>query len=158
KWKVAVGFGDASPVMVGEKIYVFTRQGDNETTLGLDAASGKELWKDGYAAVPVTGAAAFVGGGHPGPRGTPAVAEGKVCTLGVGGVLSCLDVATGKVVWRKDSMAWPQFFTGMSPLIADGKCIAHLGGPGMGMVVAYDLKSGDEKWKWAGEGPGYSSP
>ena len=42
----------------------------------------------------VTGAAS----GYPGTRGTPAVGEGKVCTLGVGGVLSCLDAATGKVV------------------------------------------------------------
>ncbi len=27
KWKVNVGLGDASPVLVGDKIYVFTRQG-----------------------------------------------------------------------------------------------------------------------------------
>ena len=62
--------GDSSPVLVGNRLYVFTRQGDDEVTLCLDAANGKELWKDKYAAVAVTGAAAFVGGGHPGPRGT----------------------------------------------------------------------------------------
>ena len=28
KWKVTVGLGDASPAMVGNRIYVFTRQGD----------------------------------------------------------------------------------------------------------------------------------
>jgi outer membrane protein assembly factor BamB len=86
------------------------------------------------------------------------VAAGKICTLGVGGVLSCLEVATGKVVWRKDSMAWPQFFTGTSPLVVDGKCVAYLGGPATGALTAYDLASGAEKWKWTGAGAPYGSP
>ena len=154
KWKTTVGLGDASPALVGDKVYVFTRQGEEEVTSCLDAASGTEKWKDKYAAVAVAGPA----GGHPGPRSSPVVAEGKVCTLGVGGVLSCLDAATGKVVWRKDSKAWPDFYTSSSPIIVEGKCIAHLGGRGNGTISAYDLKSGEEKWKWTGEGPSYGSP
>jgi outer membrane protein assembly factor BamB len=154
KWKAAVGLGDASPALVGDRVYVFTRQGDDEVTSCLDAATGKELWKDKYAAVAVTPPADR----HPGPRSSPAVAQGKVCTLGVGGVLSCLDAATGKLVWRKDSQSWPQFFTAYSPIIVDGKCIAHLGGKGSGAITAYDLATGDEKWKWTGEGPSYGSP
>jgi outer membrane protein assembly factor BamB len=154
KWKATVGLGEASPALVGDRIYVFTRQGEEEVISCLDAATGKELWKDKYAAVAVTGAA----GRHPGPRSSPAVAAGKVCTLGVGGVLSCLDAATGKVVWRKDTQAWPRFFTASSPIIVDGMCITHLGGQGNGAITAFDLASGEEKWKWAGEGPSYGSP
>ena len=30
KWKVTVGLGDATPALVGDKLYVFTRQGDEE--------------------------------------------------------------------------------------------------------------------------------
>src|SRR5262249_19707434 len=95
-----------------------------------------------------------------GPRCTPTVADGKVCTLGVGGVLSCLDAGTGKMVWRKDSKVWPMFFTASSPIIVDGKCIAFLGGgrPAKGELTAYDLASGEEKWKWTGEAPAYGSP
>jgi outer membrane protein assembly factor BamB len=154
KWKVTVGLGDAWPVLVGDKIYTFTREGGEEVIRCLDAGSGKEVWKDKYASPAVTGPAS----GHPGPRSTPAVADGKICTLGVAGILSCLDAASGKVVWRKDSKIWPDFFTASSPLILGGNCIAFLGGKGKGEVVAYDLASGEEKWKWNGDGPSYGSP
>ena len=32
------------------------------------------------------------------------------------------------------------------------------GTPGKGELVAYDLATGGEKWKWSGDGPGYGSP
>ena len=154
KWKVPVGLGDASPVLVGDKIYVFTRQGGDEATLCLGAADGNEVWHDKYAAESVSGAA----GRHPGPRSTPAVAEGKVCTLGVGGVLSCLDADKGTVVWRKETKAYPKFYAASSPILVDGKCIAQVGTDGDGAIAAYDLANGDEKWKWPGAGPAYASP
>jgi outer membrane protein assembly factor BamB len=114
------------------------------------------VWKDKYAAQAVSGPAAK----HPGPRSSPAVADGKVITVGVAGVVSCLDAASGKLLWRKDPFpkVTPRFFAAMSPIIVDGKAIAHVGGPGNGAVIAFDLASGDEKWKWAVEGPDYGSP
>jgi len=156
KWKTAVGYGDATPALVGDRLYLFTRQGNDEITLCLNAADGKEIWQEKYAAQAVKGPAAR----HPGPRSSPTVADGKVVTLGVGGVLSCLNADTGKLLWRKDeySKAVPQFFTSMSPIVVDGKCIAHLGGKDKGAVIAYDLETGVQKWIWEGEGPAYSSP
>jgi len=155
KWKAVVGSGDATPALVGDKLYVFTRQGDEETTPCLNAATGDELWKDHYAAKAVTGAA----GRHPGPRSSLAVADGKVVTLGVGGVLSCLDAAAGALVWRKEPyQEVPKFFTSMSPLIVDDMVIAHLGGQGTGAIMAFNLADGEKKWEWAGEGPEYASP
>jgi outer membrane protein assembly factor BamB len=156
QWKTTVGSGDSTPALVGDKLYVFARQGDEEVTLCLSAADGKEVWKDKYAAQAVTGPAAR----HPGPRSSPAVADGKVVTLGAGGVLSCLDAATGKVLWRKDEFpkVVPKFFTAMSPIIVDAVVVAHLGGQGNGAVMAFDLATGDPKWKWAGEAPMYASP
>jgi outer membrane protein assembly factor BamB len=156
KWKTTVGSGDSTPALVGDKLYVFARQGDEEVTLCLSAADGKEVWKDKYAAQAVTGPAAR----HPGPRSSPAVADGKVVTLGACGVLSCLDAATGKVLWRKDEFpkVVPKFFTAMSPIIVDAVVVAHLGGQGNGAVMAFDLATGDAKWKWAGEAPMYASP
>jgi outer membrane protein assembly factor BamB len=156
QWKAPVGAGDSTPALVGDKLYVFTRQGEDEVTLCLDAASGKELWVNKYAAQAVGGPASR----HPGPRSSPVVADGKVVTLGVAGVVSCLDAVSGKLVWRKDPFpkVVPQFFTAMSPIIVDGMAIAHVGGKGNGAIIAFDLATGDEKWQWAGEGPEYASP
>ena len=88
------------------------------------------------------------------------MADGKVVTLGVGGVVSCLDAASGKLLWRKDPMhgTVPMFFTAMSPIIVDGMCVAQLGGRGKGAMIAFDLATGNEKWKWEGDGPAYGSP
>ena len=156
KWKVTVGQGDATPALVGDRIYVFARQGDDEVLLCLDAADGKEIWRDKYAAEPVTGAPAS----HPGPRSSPTVADGKVLTLGVGGVISCVDADKGKVLWRKDPMHGevPRFFTAMSPIVVDDACVAQLGGDDQGTTFAFDLATGNVKWKWEGDGPAYGSP
>src|SRR5262245_62592487 len=44
KWKVDVGLGYASPILVGGRLFMFSRRGANEVLAALDAATGKELW------------------------------------------------------------------------------------------------------------------
>jgi outer membrane protein assembly factor BamB len=159
KWSVAAGNSDATPALVGDKIYDTGRDGANEITRCLELATGKELWKDSIPAPSVTGA----DNGHAGPRSSPAVAGDKVVTFGVGATLSCLDTATGKVLWRKQAAqegyaALPRFHTAASPLIVDGLVITHLGNDTAGAVIAYDLATGNQKWKSAGDGPAYASP
>jgi outer membrane protein assembly factor BamB len=150
KWKVPVGAGDSSPVLVGDKLYVFSRVGGDEVISCLKASNGDVIWQDKYPSQPATSPA---GGIHAGPRSTPAVAEGKVCTLGVRGVLSCLDADKGAVLWRKETKSHPKFFTSSSPLIANGKCIVFTNA-----LTAYDLTNGEQKWSWAGGGSPYGSP
>ncbi|MDH7569934.1 MAG: PQQ-like beta-propeller repeat protein, partial [Armatimonadota bacterium] len=155
-WKVAVGAGDATPALVGDRVYLHTRQNEEEVTLCLNGADGKVLWRDAYPTPAPTGPARA----HAGPRSSPAVAQGKVVTLGVNGVLSCLDAATGKLLWRKDPFPGkvPRFYTASSPLIVENLAVAHLGGPGEGGLMAFDLTTGELKWQWTGEGPDYGSP
>jgi outer membrane protein assembly factor BamB len=156
KWKRTVGWGDATPALVNGRLFVFARQGGEEVIVCLNAGDGTLLWEDRYAAQAVTGPAAS----YRGPRSSPAVAEGKVLTLGVGGILSCLDARTGQKLWRQDPLAGlvPRFFTAMSPMLVNGTCVVHLGGTDQGAVMALDLATGKEKWKWSGEGPAYASP
>ena len=153
QWSVSVGEGVATPALVGNRLYVFSRQNDQEVIRCLDAASGEEIWKDQYAVGDADGAAAR----FPmlGPRSSPAVAEGKVVTLGTRGTLSCLDAESGKVLWRKDDFhAWPRFFVSSSPLILDGLCIAQLGGERDGGIggLRFDFGQGKMEMdrRWAG--------
>jgi outer membrane protein assembly factor BamB len=94
KWKVTVGNGVATPALVGDKLYVFAREGGSEVIRCLNSGDGKELWQEKYDALPAEGPA----GQFPGPRSSPTVVDGKVVTLGVRGVLSCLDEPGSK--WR----------------------------------------------------------
>jgi outer membrane protein assembly factor BamB len=155
KWKVPVGDGVATPALVGDRLYVFSRQEGNEIIRCLEAATGKELWQDKYESAGASGPAS----GFSGPRSSPTVAAGKVVTLGVRGMLSCLDAVTGAKHWRKDDFqAWPNFHPASSPIVVDDLCIAQLGGRENGALVAYDLASGEQKWKWTGDMPAYASP
>jgi outer membrane protein assembly factor BamB len=156
KWQVTVGDGVATPALVGNRLYIFTRQDDKEILRCLDAATGNEIWQKSYEAEGATGPARNFAG----PRSSPTVADGKVVTFGTRGMLRCFDAASGNELWKKDNFpdSYPQFFTSSSPIVVDGLCIAQEGGNRDGGVIAYDLASGDEKWRWMESGPCYGSP
>lgn len=156
KWKVTVGDGVATPALVGDKLFVFTRQDKDEIIRCLEASTGKEIWKDQNEVQGATGPAQR----FPGPRSSPTVADGRVITLGVRGLLNCYDSVSGRKLWTKDDFkgTLPQFFTSCSPIVADGMVVVQLGGERSGAIVAYDLASGAEKWKWTSDGTAYSSP
>jgi outer membrane protein assembly factor BamB len=156
QWNQTVGTGDATPALVGDKLYVFTRQGADEVLRCMDVKDGKTLWEDKHApGVSVSGPA----GQHPGPRSSPAVGDGKVVTIGVSGIVSCLDANSGKLLWRQDPYkSWPRFYAASSPIIVDQMCIAELGGEGDAAVMAMDLATGDPKWKAQIDGATYSTP
>lgn len=155
-WSQEVGDGVAGLSLADGKIYVFARQNDQEVLRCLDAQSGEEVWQDAYNVERFGGPDS----GYQGPRATPAVADGMVAVLGVQGELSCYNAETGAVAWRKNEYSGdvPRFHTSSSPLITNGLCIAQLGGSDQGGMIAYDLQSGEERWRWDGDGPSYGSP
>ena len=160
-WSIEVGEGHSSPVTAGDSVYVFSREDGQETLRRVLLADGEVAWKTGY---PVSYTPTQVAAAHgKGPKSTPVVADGKVCTLGVTGVLSCHTAADGKLLWRKTfenvfPNTYPLYGTAMSPIVYNGLLIAHVGGDGKGALTAFDPASGDEKWRWSEDGPGYSSP
>ena len=161
QWKVTVGVGHASPVVVGNKIYIFARQGEEETLLCLDAATGKEIWKSSQ---PISYKMHEAATGHgKGPKSTPVVSNGSVFTLGISGVLSAHDARTGKLKWRHEfSKQYPNtsplFGTAMSPIVDKGVLIAHVGGHDKGALTAFDAETGEVKWTNDLDGPAYASP
>jgi outer membrane protein assembly factor BamB len=157
RWKVDVGIGYASPVVGGDRVFVFTRRNDDEVVVALDAATGRQIWIAQYPAPYELISAARAHG--MGPKGTPAYADGKLFTHGISGILSAFDAATGKVLWRKPApAAGPIFSTSQSPIVDRGLVIAHVGGDKQGALTAFDVNTGAPKWQWAGDGPGYGSP
>jgi outer membrane protein assembly factor BamB len=157
KWETTVGLGHSSPVVSGNRIVVHTRQGDREVVSAVDLESGKQLWQDAVDAPYRVNPAATAHG--PGPKSTPAIAGGRVFTLGVSGIFSAHDLATGKLLWRKPAPAAPQEYgTSNSPIVDGTTVIAFLGGQKGGALTAMDAATGSVKWEWTGDVPGYTSP
>lgn len=160
-WKVGVGIGYASPVVVGDQVFVFSREGEEEVVQSLDLTSGRRLWRASYPAPYTMNPAASSHG--KGPKSTPVVADGRVFTLGISGILSCLDAKNGRLVWRKEFRsefreASPLYGVAMSPVVDRGLLLAHVGGSGDGALTAFDAATGAMRWAWKGDGPAYASP
>ncbi len=160
EWRVSVGVGHASPVVADGRIYVFARQGEEEVLQALDAVTGKELWRSAQPVAYKMHEAAVSHG--KGPKATPVVSKGNVCTFGISGSLSCHDTRTGKLKWRESSGQYastsPWFGVAMSPVIENGMLIAHLGGHDKGALTAFDVETGKVKWTNDVDGPAYASP
>jgi outer membrane protein assembly factor BamB len=158
RWKAEVGLGYATPLLVGDRIYMFSRQGEEEVMTALDAANGTVLWRSAYPATFTMQSAAARHG--PGPKSTPTYANGRLYSIGMTGVVSAFDAATGKVLWRKPAPGIAPLYTShaFSPLVDRGMVIFHVGGHGEGALTAYDEATGDVRWRWAGDGPAYGSP
>lgn len=157
RWKVDVGIGYATPVVVGTRVYTFSRRDENEVVAALDAASGKQIWLTQYPAPYMLVKAAASHG--MGPKSTPAFADGRLFTLGISGILSAFDAATGKLLWQKPApAAGPTFSTSQSPIVDRGLLIVHVGGNKEGGLTAFDPATGNQRWVWNGDGPGYGSP
>jgi outer membrane protein assembly factor BamB len=157
-WRQSVGEGNSSPVVVGERVFLHTRVKEKlaEQVTAYDAATGKPLWRTEYER------GKFTSQFGNGPRATPAVVGQKIYTLGITGVLTCLNVADGSKVWQVDT--WKEFNpphllfgTSSSPLVDSQHVYVMVGGQGTG-VVAFDRERGAVAWKSLDDGPSYSSP
>jgi outer membrane protein assembly factor BamB len=159
-WKVDAGVGHSSPVVRDARVYLFSRVGEDEALTAYDLATGKQLWRQSYAAPYEMNPAARSHG--KGPKATPIAHEGRVFTLGIAGTLSAFNAADGRVLWRKDFKEYPAtspaFGTAMSPAVDGNVLIAHVGGNGNGALTAFDVATGAVKWSWKGDGPAYASP
>ncbi len=166
-WRAEVGTGQSSPIVGpaarGSKpmIFVHSRLEDRETAQAFDPSTGAEVWRQTFeeSYEPYPGAVEY----GKGPKSTPALDDGRLCTLSVSGIVSCFDAATGDLLWRQGygerfPEPYPPFGTSMSPLFDAGRLVVHVGGHPAGALLALDPATGKELWSYYGEGPGYSSP
>ena len=156
-WKVEVGLGYATPLLVADRIYTYTRQGEDEVLTALDAGSGTALWRTAYPAPFQMNPATSKHGA--GPKSTPALAAGRLFTLGMSGIVTAFDAETGRRLWQKPAPpVSPLYHTATSPLVDGDFVILHVGGHDDGALTALDVATGDVLWSWNGDGPAYGSP
>ena len=157
RWNIEVGTGYATPVLVGERLYVFTRQNDDEVITAFDVSSAKVLWRTSYPARFKMNPATAPHG--PGPKSTPTFDSNRLFTLGISGIVTAFDATTGKQIWQRPAdPVEPLYHTGMSPLVVGNLMILHVGGHDNGALTAFDAATGKVRWSWNGDGPAYGSP
>ena len=157
RWSVEIGTGYATPLVVGERVYLFTRQGEDEVMTALDAASGDVIWRTSYAAPFSMNPATSRHG--PGPKSTPTFSGGRLFTLGMSGIVTVFEAETGRQLWQRPaSPVEPTYQTAMSPVVEGDLVIFHIGGHDDGALTAFDVETGDVRWSWDGDGPAYGSP
>ncbi|WP_040547851.1 PQQ-binding-like beta-propeller repeat protein [Pedosphaera parvula] len=157
-WQKSIGQGFSAPVVTDHKLILFHRLADKETIEALDANTGKQLW---YLAYPTHYSDDF--GFDEGPRATPCIADGFVCTFGAEGMLNCLNLSDGKKQWsvdtRKEFGARKGFFGIVcSPLVEGNAVLLNVGGTDNASIVAFDKSTGKTLWKSYNDEASYSAP
>jgi outer membrane protein assembly factor BamB len=142
RWKVDVGEGYATPLVVGDWVYIFTRVDGKEGITALDADTGRTRWRVDY---PVSyelyeGAVEY----GEGPRATPLFHHGMLYTVGISGTIAAFDAVTGTIVWRKFvPSVQPDVGFSASP-IGDGALVIVQ--EGYDALTALEAKTGRVRW------------
>jgi outer membrane protein assembly factor BamB len=171
-WEAQMGQGYPPPVTSKGRLYHFDRFGDKCRCTCRNAETGKLLWKFEYATDYED-----LYNYSPGPRACPTVDEDRVYTYGPEGMLHCLNAYNGKEIWKhdiaKDYHVHQNFFgVGSVPVIDGDLLIVAVGGSPKGGrpsdlrlakgdgsgIVAFDKKTGAEKYRISDELSSYSSP
>jgi outer membrane protein assembly factor BamB len=174
-WQATVGTGYAAPAIADGRLFQFARIENNARLTCFDAKTGTQKWTCDYP----TDFEDMLGYNN-GPRATPMVEGSNVYTYGAEGVLQCVNIADGQMVWRVDTLkdfnVVKNFFgVGSTPLIYGDLLLVCVGGsppggptdvyaangqvePNGTAIVAFDKLTGKVRWKTGNELASYSSP
>jgi len=150
-WEKKIGSGYSAPSVREGMVVLHHRIDNDEVVESFDATTGQPGWRYAYASVYIDPY-----GYNNGPRCTPLLTSTRCYTFGAEGKLVCLDRATGKLVWQRDTAnEWnvPQAFFGVgsTPLLEGGKLIVMVGGQPNSGVVALDPETGRTLWENVGK-------
>lgn len=145
----------SSPAIYNGICVVMGRTGGAEgkdVVHGLDAGTGKPLWKQTYDA-PGKLSGKTVGYGA---RGMPCIDAECVFTLGAMGHLACWDLKSGRRLWfrnaREDAKTnIPYWGCCSAPAVYGNAVMVQVGGynqgPSAPLVLAYDKRTGNPVWQ-----------
>ncbi len=155
-WKHPVGLGWSSFAVVGHAAVNLEQRDENECVVCYDVRNGVELWCHKETA-------RFKNDHGDGPRSTPTIHDGRVLSLGGTGILTCIDLVSGELLWKRASFTdadKQNLLFGMtgSPLVFDDKVLITPGAGQGGSAICYSLATGDEVWRNGNEPAAYASP
>ncbi|MBN2416700.1 PQQ-binding-like beta-propeller repeat protein [bacterium] len=143
-WSVDLGEGHAGPVIWNGRVFVMDYDEDQQADMlrCFSFADGREIWRRGYSLQ--------VKRNHGMSRTVPAVAHGRVVTMGPRCHVMCVDAETGDFYWGIDVSAEyeaevPLWYTGQCPLVDDSTAVIAVGGTSL--MIGVDLFSGEVVWK-----------
>ncbi|MBI5760123.1 MAG: PQQ-like beta-propeller repeat protein [Planctomycetales bacterium] len=146
-WSMRVGTGYSAPSVRGNLLLLHHREGDESVVECIAADTGEFVWRHAY---PTDFEDPF--GYNNGPRCSPLLTKDRCYTFGAEGRLSCLDLKTGREIWKRDTASEfrvPQAFFGVgaTPTLEGNLLITILGAlPNAGMV-AFDATTGKTVWQ-----------
>ena len=157
-WSVKVGSGWSGPIIVGGRVLLHHRIGEEEVLEAWDGTNGKSIWKSPQ---PTHYRDDF--GFDNGPRGTPCAVADQVFTFGAEGRLTAFKLGTGQLQWTKPlgaELHGDKGFFGFacSPLVVSNLVIVQLGGAEGAGVVAVRSNDGSLAWKATDDEAGYAAP
>lgn len=159
RWTVPLGAGYSGPTIAAGRVYVMDYLKDklSERVLCLDWRTGAMLWEVSYEC-------SYAGFKYEaGPRASVTIHDGRAYALGAAGNLHCIDAVSGKILWQRDlrgeyRIRMPNWGIAAHPLIEGELMITQIGGAGEACVVAFDRKTGEERWKAFSDEASYSPP
>ncbi len=156
-WRQPIGPAWSGFAVAGERAVTMEQRGAQETVVCYDLQKGTVLWTHADTA---RFSSTIAGEG---PQTTPTIVGGKIVTLGGTGILNCLDLANGKVIWSKNVLTENDrrvniWGTAGSPLVLGDAVIVNPGGTKGRSLVAYGLGDGVRLWSGGDDSASYSSP
>lgn len=150
-WKQEIGTGYSAPSILGDRLVVHHRQGEEEIISCRAVTTGKELWQHKYRSE-----FSDPYGYNNGPRCSPILTKDRCYTLGAEGMLCCTNLQSGKVIWKHElqkEFDLPDWFFGIgcSPVLDGERLIVLVGGQENSGVVAFSTKDGSKLWEAVGK-------
>lgn len=164
RWRINVGLGSSSPLVVGNSLYTVGWIDGKETLQCRQLDSGNLQWQQAYKAPQYgrhsTGDKSF----YKGPSATPEfdAATGYLYSMGIDGDLRCWNTRVkGKPVWQRNLYAdyhaerrpevavrrrtQRDYGYTTSPLVHEDWLLVEVGGK-TGTLIAFDKATGKEVW------------
>ena len=153
-WRVKGGAGMSGLAIGGGKLLTLVQKDGQQFLIALNPESGAKLWETPLASQ-------YENEMGNGPRATPTIAGERAFAYTGEGVLACVHLADGKLLWKhdvpKEQGGKPaDYGMASSPLVVGQQVIVIAGAPKT--VVAYDIETGKQAWTAGEDGAGYSSP